>query len=220
MSRIAPRFAQARLAPVFAVLLALAACEENLDVATPDGALHRLRNAVMKKDAPAILDSCSAQTTTLLKELFGIVSAQANVINTTYPEAHRVAARASYPPGMLEAKSPEALFGALLENGLKELNASPGLGFGMTAQGKPSVDGERASVTSQAGEAHEFVHENGVWKTTVFEREVSAAINHARLHQQTLDENLKVVAELARLDQIKQARDAEAAAAGSTPPPK
>lgn len=193
---------------------ALAACEENLDPATPDGALHRLRNAVVKKDTPAILDACSAQTTALVKELHGLLVQQAGTIGTAYPESYRVAARASYPAGVLEAKSPEALFAALLEGSLKELNATPGLSYGLSAQGKPSVDGDHASVTSQAGETHEFVREGGVWKSTAFEREIGSLINHARLHQQTLDDNLKVVAELKRLEQVRQAGDA---APGSAP---
>ena len=201
-----------------AALLAVAGCEENLDVATPDGALHRLRNAVAKKDAPAILDSCSAETLKLVKELHGLIAAQAATVGTVYPEEHRVAARASYPAGLVEAKSPEALFSALLESGLKELNSSPGLSFGMTTQGKPSINGDHASVTSQAGEAFEFTLEGGAWKSTAFEREVSAAINHARLHQQTLDENLKVVAALTRFEALKKAREAEGAA-GSAPAP-
>ncbi|MCK6569741.1 hypothetical protein L6V77_01375 [Myxococcota bacterium] len=199
---------------VFVALLAATGCEENLDPATPDGALHRLRNAVVKKDAPAILDACSNQTRTLLKELHEALATQATTITAKYPDAHRVAARASYPPGTLDAKTPEALFAALLAGGLDLLDPSAGLAYGLTAQGRPSLDGDHASVTSQAGEAYEFVLEGGAWKSTVFEREIAAHINHAKLHQQTMDENLKVVAELARLEQLKQAREAPA----STPP--
>jgi hypothetical protein len=191
-----------------ATLLFAAACEENLDPATPDGALHRLRTAVVKKDAPAILEASSAQTRAFLKELQSLLAAQASTIGARYPEVHRVAARASYPPGVLEAQTPEALFAALLAGGLDQLDASAGLAYGMSAQGRPSLDGDHASVTSQAGEAYEFVLEGGTWKSTLFEREISAHINHAKLHQQTLDENLKVVAELARLEQLKQAREA------------
>lgn len=197
---------------------ALLACEENLDPATPDGALHKLRNAVTKKDAPAILESCSAQTLASLKELHTLLTGQAQTINQTYPEEHRIAARASYPAGLLDAKSPEALFNVLLEGGLKDLNASPGLSFGMTAQGHPSIDGQHASVTSQAGEAYEFVLEGGAWKSTAFEREISGAINHARLHQQTMDENLKVIGELRRIEQRRLARDAAAAPSAPSAP--
>jgi len=199
---------------VFVALVGATGCGENLDPATPDGALHRLRNAVVKKDAPAILDACSNQTRTLLQELHGALSAQATTITAKYPNAYRVAARTSYPAGTLDAKTPEALFAALLAGGLDLLNPSAGFAYGLTAQGRPSLDGDHAFVTSQAGEAYEFVLEGGVWKSTVYEREIEAHINHAKLHQQTLDENLKVVAELARLDQLRQAREAPA----STPP--
>lgn len=204
------------VALAFMLCFGLQGCAENVDPSTPDGALHVLRAAIMKKNATAVLELCTAETRKQVTDLHGLLAAQSKIIGESYPEPQRVAARAAYPAGLLDAKSPETLFGALIERGLKDLPASEGLEFGMTAQGRPSIEGEQASVTSQAGEAYEFRLEGGEWKAQTFEREVSATINRARLFQQTIDENLNVIAELNRLEVARKARDA--ATSGSATP--
>ena len=202
---------------VLALLLTATGCQENRDPSTADGTLHVFRDAVMKKDGPAILGHCSAATTAQLKELHALVRAQAQTIQAEYPAEHKVAAKAAYPPGVLEAETPEALFAALMDRGLGELDTSEGLGSGLTATAVTQSDADHASVQTRAGETVDFVRESGAWKTTVFEREIKARLNQATQFQQTLNENLKVVAELNRLQQLRQGKPGEAPSPSSAP---
>jgi hypothetical protein len=204
---------------VLLLALTLVACQENRDPATPDGTLHFFRDAVMKKDGPAILSHCSAQTTVLLKELHGLLRTQVQSIQAEYPAEHKVAGRAAYPPGLLDAETPEALFAALMDRGLAELDTSEGLGFGLSARNVVQVDADQATVQTRADETLDFVREGGGWKTTVFERELTARIHQARLYQQTMTENLKVVAELNRLQQLRQTRPTDPSAAPASAAP-
>ena len=52
----------------FVVLFGLPGCEENLDPSTPEGALHLLRDAVLQKDADAMLARTSQATHTRLAD--------------------------------------------------------------------------------------------------------------------------------------------------------
>ena len=212
-SRPLPRLAGLAIA----LLLSLAACQENRDPATADGTLHVFRDAVMKKDGPAILGHCTAATLAQLKELHAVVRAQSQVIQSEYPAEHKVAAKAAYPPGVLEAETPEALFAALMDRGLAELDTSEGLGAGLIATAVTQSDADHASVQTRAGEAIDFAREGGVWKTTVFEKELKARLAQATQFQQTLTENLKVVAELNRLQQLRQGKPGEAPSPSSAP---
>ncbi len=198
--------------------LPLAGCEENRDPATPDGALHQLRDAVSAHDAAALLSLSSAATRKHLEELHALVQGQAGRIAKDYPDEHRTAARGAYPAGVLEAADAPALFAALVGPQLEKLEASPGLRWGLTSLGAPSIDGERASVSTQSGETLEFVREDGQWKTTAFEQQFQSNVNRLKLNQQTLDENLAVFQELARRAAAKQAAEAGAGAAPGSGP--
>lgn len=193
------------------LLLALAGCEENLDPATPEGAMHQLREAVMAKDVAAILDASSASTRKHLAELHTAIKAQRTAIEERYPEEEKAAAKSSYPKGALEAKDSAELFAALTEPGLADLTFDDGLRYGMTTLGRANARDDRATVTTHSGETIEFVLEEGKWKTTVFERIIESNLNRARLNQQTLDENLRVFDEMRRRAEKEKAKAAEAA---------
>lgn len=174
------------------------ACDENHDPATPDGAMHQLRDAVMAKDTERLLTLSSANTHTLLVQLHTLLKEQAVAVKERYPDEHRHAATLAYPKGALEAGDTKALFAALVAPGFEALELGDGLRFGMSAMGAPTVEAEHASVATQSGETVEFALEDGVWKTTTFERAIEANLNRARLNQQTLEENLKVFREVSQ----------------------
>lgn len=197
------------VAVLLACLLAVlgAACEENRDPTTPDGALHRLRDALLARDAAALLEMASPATHRHLAELHALLEGQARRFAQDYPGEHRPAAERTYPEAVLRAKDPAALFAALIEPQLAKLDRSPGLRYGLSAVGPPTVEGDRATVATRGGETIEFVRgEDGRWRTTAFEQQLEANLARARLNQQTLEENLQVFAELRR----------RAAAKGST----
>jgi hypothetical protein len=196
---------------------ALAGCKENRDPATPEGALHLLRDAVLARDPAALLAQSSSATHKQLEELHKLLQGQAQHIEHDYPAEQRTSAKAAYPAGVLEAADPPALFAVLVTPQLGQLGAPDGVRWGLSALGIPAVDGDHASVSTQAGETLEFVREDGVWHTTAFEQSLQSDLNRARLNQQTLDENLTVFAELTRREAAKAAAAAAAPSSGSAP---
>lgn len=198
--------------PLLCLSLWGAGCAENLDPATPEGALHRLRDAVMQKDASALLAASSQSTHQSLAQLHTRLAEQKVAIDERYPAEERAGARSAFPAGLLEAADSAALFAALVAPRVEALDASPGLGFGLTAMGRPTVTDQRASVPTQSGETVEFVLEEGVWRTTVFERALEQNLNRVRLNEQTLAENLKV------FDELKRRAAATAASAAASAP--
>ncbi|MEZ4435153.1 MAG: hypothetical protein R3F65_22335 [bacterium] len=206
---------------ILAVLAGLAlvlslGCDENLDPKTPEGAMHRLRDALMARDVGALLDASSAATRKQLAELQTLLQEQRVAIAERYPDDHRTDAKAAFPAGALEAADTAALFEALVEPELKKLDLDERLQYGMSALGRANLTptGDRATVTTRSGESVEFVLEDEVWKTTVFERAIEQNLNRAKLNRQVLEENLKVFEEMKRREE-KKAR--EAAAAAETP---
>lgn len=190
-------------------LVCLVGCEENLDPASPEGALHRLRDAVVAKDAAAILAASSATTHKSLAQLHTRLKALKQAVDDRYPDAHREAARAAFPKGVLEAQDSAALFAVLVDPQLQGLDGGPGLGYGLSATGRPTVTNDRATVPTHSGETLEFVLEEGRWKTTVFERALEQNLNKVKLNEQTLAENLKVFEELKRREADKKAKAEE-----------
>jgi hypothetical protein len=188
-------------------LLALG-CEENLDPATPEGALHRLRNAAMTRDAQALLAASSTTTHETLAQLQSKLQEQKTAISEKYRASDKEAARAAFPKGILEATDSGALFTALMAPQLATFDTSPGHKWGLTAMGSPTITEGRASVPTQSGETIEFVLEDNRWKTTVFERPLEQNLNRVRLNEQTLTENLKVFGELKRRDEAEKAKAA------------
>ncbi|MEZ4472131.1 MAG: hypothetical protein R3F60_15320 [bacterium] len=199
---------------VLLCLPALPGCEENLDPATPAGAMHQLRDAVMARDANALLARSSAATHQRLAELHTLLKEQRQAIAERYPDEHRAAARTAYPPEVLEAHDTGALFRALVAKRLEALETSDGLRYGLTVMGTPAGEGERVQVSTQSGETFEFVLEDGRYVTTAFERVLGRNLERARVYQQTLTENLKVFEELKRREANRRAKE-EAAAPGS-----
>lgn len=187
-------------------------CDENQDPKTPDGAMHRLRDALMAREVDALLDASSAATRKQLAELHTMLQEQRVAINERYPAENQADAKAAYPAGTLEAKDIAALFRALVEPEIAKLDLGEGLQYGMSALGRANLSaaGDRATVTTRSGESVEFVLEDDVWKTTVFERPIEQNLNRARLNRQTLEENLKVFEEMKRREE-KKAREAEVA---------
>lgn len=186
--------------------LALAACEENRDPATPDGAMHVLRDALMNEDVSGLLDASSARTHKLLAELHTLLKEQRTAIAERYPEEHRAETAVAFPPGVLEADDMVALFTALTKVELGQLERDERLAFGMSTLGRPSINGDRATVTTQSGETVEFVLEEDTWKTTVFERPIEQSLNRIKLNRQTLEENLKVFEEMKRRAAAEKAK--------------
>ncbi len=191
------------------VVAALLGCAEPRDPATPEGAMHRLRDAVLAQDAPAILAAASANTQRALAQLHTKLKEQRAAIDERYPADAQAAARAAFPPAVLEAKDSAALFAALIEPQMKVLDRGPGLKWGMTVLGRPTVTDGRATVPTQSGETLEFVLEEGRWQTTAFERALELNLNRVKLNEQTLAENLKVFEELKRREADSQAKAAE-----------
>ena len=150
--------------------------------------MHQLRDAVMARDANAILARSSAQTHQRLAELHTLLKEQRQAIAERYPEEHRAAARTAYPPGVLEAADTEALFQALVTSRLAALETTDGLRYGLTVMGTPTTDGEHSQVSTQSGETFEFVLEDGRYVTTTFERTLARNLERARIYQQTLTE--------------------------------
>lgn len=181
-------------------------CEETYDPSTPEGALHRLRDAVMKKDPSAVLSHSSTATHTHLAELHTLVKEQRRAIDEKYPDDQKASARTAYPKGVLAAEDTGALFAALIAPKLDALETSDGLRFGLSNRGVPAVDGETATMATQAGESLTFVREDGKWVTTAFESSVKASLERVKLHQQALTQNLKVFEELKRRAAAKKAK--------------
>lgn len=184
----------------------LLACEEQVDPATPEGALHRLRDAVLAKDPTAVLAQSSTATHTHLAQLHTLIKEQRRAIEEKYPEDQRASARTAYPKGALKADDTGALFAALVMPKLEALEASDGLRFGLSIRGVPAVDGTTATVATQAGESLTFVHEDGKWVTTAFEASLKSSLDRVKLHQQALTQNLKVFEELKRREASKKAK--------------
>lgn len=202
------------LAVLFGLALALTlGCEENRDPATPDGAMHLLRDALLARDAAAMLDASSAQTRKQLAELHTLLKEQRTAIAERYPVEHKAGTAVAYPPGVLEADDTVALFEALVKVELDKLDLDERLTFGMTTLGRPNAKDDRATVTTQSGETIEFVLEDGTWKTTVFERPIEQSLNRVKLNRQTLEENLKVFEEMKRRAAAEKAKEE----AGETP---
>jgi len=68
----------------------------------------------------------------------------------------------------------------------------------MSVKGRIHRDGDRARVTTQSKEVVEFVLEDGLWKTTIFERQLDQNIERTEVNARSLAENLKVLEELKR----------------------
>ena len=179
-------------------LMTALGCADNLDPATPAGAMNQLRDAVMVKDLTRIRAASSASTEEKLEKLHGILKTQRAQIATHYPPEHQATAYAVIAKEILEAEDTEALFVALVTPQLEALEASEGLRFGMSATGPVQSGEAEAKVTTQSKETIGFVLEDGVWKTTVFERQLDQNIERAELNGRTLKENLQVIEELKR----------------------
>lgn len=199
------------------LLFGLPACEENHDPGTPAGALHRLRDAVVARDAKAVLAQTSTATHTKLAELHTLLKVQNRAIAEKYPEDQRLSARSAYPKGVLEAEDTGALFAALMAPKLDALDVTEGLKFGLSVRGLPSDDGETTILTTQAGESLTFVREDDKWVTTAFESAVQQSLERVKLHQQTLTQNLKVFEELKRRSASKKAKEEAAAPESGSP---
>ena len=191
-------------------------CAEKVDPATPEGALHQLRDALMKKDAAAVLALSSKATHDKLAELHTLIKEQKTAIEERYPEEHRAPARTAFASGVLEAEDSAALFAALIAERLKELKATEGLKYGLTALGAPTITGTHATVPSHSGETIEMVFEDDKWRVTSFERSIEHNLSRIKLNQQTLAENLKVFDEMKRQERAKKAKAAAAARAADT----
>lgn len=199
---------------VIALLLAgPLACETTYEEGSPEGALHKLRDAIVAKDPQAVLAQTSTATHTKLAELHTLLKEQNRAIADKYPDDQKISARSAYPDGVLAAEDTGALFAALIRPKLEALEATDGLRFGLTVRGVPVVDGETAKLATQAGESLTFVREDDKWVTTAFEGAVQQSLERVKLHQQTLTENLKVFEELKRRAASKKAK---AKAADST----
>ena len=181
-------------------------CKENLDPRTPEGAMNQLRNALLQRDANALMDGASPKTHELLDALHKALAKQGKAVRETYPKKYREDARAAYPSGVLEAESPDALFAALIRLQLDKIDPSPGLTFGATPLGAPRLDGDRATITTQAGEVIDFVLDGEIWKITVFERTLAQNLRQAKSNRRTLEHNLKVFKELERRRKAKGTR--------------
>ncbi|MGK0360363.1 MAG: hypothetical protein ACI9U2_002676 [Bradymonadia bacterium] len=191
------------------LLVGLPACEENYDPSTPAGALHRLRDAIVARDAKAVLAQTSTATHTKLAELHTLLKEQNRAIAEKYPEDQRLSARSAYPKGVLGAEDTGALFAALMAPKLDILEVTDGLKFGLSVRGLPGAEGESTILSTQAGESLTFVREDDKWVTTAFESGVQQSLDKVKMHQQTLTQNLKVFAELKR----RTSKKAKAAAA-------
>ncbi len=201
----------AALLSVVFVLFSAPACEENLDPATPEGAMHQLREAVDSSDTAAILGASSKKTSELLAQMHALLVEQRRMIAEKYPKDQAAGARA-YPAGVLEAENSLALFEALIGPELEALKHGPGLKHGMTTRGSPSGDTARQVVPTHSNESVEFVFEDGKWKVTAFEHNLATNLQAVILNQGTFEENLRVFAELKRREIAAKAKAAESAA--------
>ena len=66
-------------------VLALCACAENSDQATPDGAMNQLRDAVLTNDAAKVLTLSSKKTRQLLQDILRLARKQDDVFRRKYP---------------------------------------------------------------------------------------------------------------------------------------
>ncbi len=189
-----------------AVALVSIGCEENRDPQTPDGAMHLLRDALMADDIAGLLDASSARTRTLLAEMQTLLREQRTAIDERYPDDEKAGTAVAYPDGVLAAGDMVALFTALVKPEFGKLDRNEELSFGMSTLGQPNIDGDRALVTTRSGETVEFVLEEDVWKTTVFERPIEQSLNRVKLNRQTLEENLKVFEEMKRRAAAEKAK--------------
>ncbi|MBU0554145.1 hypothetical protein KKF91_08450 [Myxococcota bacterium] len=201
------------LAVALLLSFSLLGCEENLDPATPDGAFHQVRDALMAGDLSAVLATTSQTTHDHLAALLTLLKEQRRAFDEDYPEDFKLQARLIYPSAALNATDSEALFAALVGPDLKALKPDEGLHYGLSVAKQPVIEGDRATLTTRSGETLEMVLEEGRWKTTAFERAIEQDLRRARLNQQTLDHNLKIIAEMKR----RAAEEAAKAKAEATP---
>ncbi len=188
---------------LLASLVALSTgCDENLDPATPEGALHRLRDALLKKDTPTVLSCASAHTGELLAQLQIMLQDQRTTIVEKYPADQREVALISYPKGIFDAHDSTELFSLLTRATFDGYTNMEGLKSGMTVAGSITMsDSTHASIPVRSGEIIEFVLEDGKWMTTAFERQLTQNLQRLTVNQQTLEKNLTVLEELKRREQ-------------------
>ena len=189
------------LPSLFSALLMFGAlgCDENLDPATPEGALRRVRDAVIKKDASELLACSTVHTNELLAQLQTMIQEQRTAIEEKYPPEHQDAARLAYPQGIFEARDSIELFTLLTQKAMSELGSPEGIRSGFRTQGSPlSSNPSQKLFTTKAGENIEFVLEDGKWKTNIFETALSQNVQRLQVNQETLEKNLKAFEELKR----------------------
>ena len=165
-------------------------CNENVDPATPDGALHLFRNALVANDVPQMLAQTSAKTRTTLTAILKHAKKQYATIKRSYPPEYAMGAWGAYPPGVISATTLDALFEAFIKERFEALKRGPGLTYGLSASGAPVVLGSTATVATKSGESVPFVLEEGRWRTTVFEATLLRNLERIGLNQRTLQENI------------------------------
>lgn len=192
-------------------LLAVAGCDGAPEPGTPGAAAHQLGQAAQAGQADQILAVTTALTRERLTDLHGKISGQRAAIANEYPPDARGATRLTYPEGVMEAESPEALFTVLIQPWLSGLDRDgEGLVYGLGPQ-SVRMDGEAvAYVSTRGGEMLKFTREGEAWVTTAFEDALKLNLDRAEKNQVTLENNLLVFKELAR----RAAKQAEEGAAG------
>ena len=176
--------------------ISLWGCGESLDIETPSGALHLLRNAVVAGDMAKTLQLTSSQTRSDLDTAVQLISAQHKAIQDLYPPAYKMGANGVYPRAVFEAKTAADLFSAFVADRLNKLPKNKGLVFGLSASSSPVIMGKQATVPTNSGESIGFALENTEWKTTVFEALVRDNLERVRANSLILKDNLETLKKL------------------------
>jgi hypothetical protein len=173
--------------------LTLLGCGENLDIETPTGALHLLRNAVVAGNMNKTLQLSSTQTRTDLTEAVRLIGVQRSAIQDVYPPEYRMGANGVYPRAVFKATNNIELFSAFVGERLNKLPKSKRLIFGLSVSSAPVVMGKQATVPTHSGESIGFALEAKQWKTTAFEALTRANLERIRANSKILSDNLLVL---------------------------
>lgn len=209
---------------VAGLTLALWSCAGEPEPGTPEAAAHALGLALQGGKPEAVLALTTKGTHERLDRLYQKITVQRGAIEQRYPEDARGATKLTYPEGVFEADSAEALFGVLITPWLEKLERGEGLLYGMSAR-SVRMDGDAvALVSTRAGELLRLEKTDEGWKTDAFEAALQVNLDRVHKNQITLENNLMVFAAMEKRAAKKKAAqplpDAPANGQdGDAPPP-
>jgi hypothetical protein len=197
-TRTAPstRTARALRATLLALLAPLAACSENMDPGTPDGALRAFALSLSTGDAPAVVNQLSKESRDALARLADL-SVQTRAAVDRFPaEARAWASREALAPWMTPEVRPgaeHALLALVVKAPWDALKARPPEEVLQAFSARKTLNED-----AQAGVARlrtrsiaqvSMKREGDVWRVSALDEPLSAAVTAAQRNLETLNAN-------------------------------